>query len=400
MFSIQLKRLDFLILLCAALLLGHPEALAQSGMAPGAATRKFEEGSQAFDAGRFQEALRLLSSSMELEPSPNTRYLMARCYVALGKTATAYNHFKRAAQEADDRVSATNERRYAATRAAALAKVKELEAKVPRLSLLVPADAPSEYTVLLDGQAVPRPAWGTPIEVDPGQHQILASAPHYKRQQLSFELRPAEQRRLDIPLARMPTGALRIDLKNKPAGLAVSLDDNAVAPDEINKPQYLDVGSHRLVVRAPGYSDFEWKGFLQDGDEVVVPVALKAGGSGPPKWVTFVLGGTALAALAVGIAFGVKAQAAANEQQQFADPLLRSIAIQDSIRADAIVANVFFGVAGLLAINTAVVAATTKWGTRTSSKIDRQARRVPSFSIAPIITKDVHLPLLSLSRGF
>lgn len=138
--SAILSWLRTFLLLCGVLVANMPAALAQSGTAPGAATRKFEEGSKAFDAGRFQEALRLLSSSMELEPSPNTRYLMARCYVALGKTASAYNHFKRAAQEADDRVSATNEKRYAATRAAALAKVKELEAKVPRLTLQVPSE--------------------------------------------------------------------------------------------------------------------------------------------------------------------------------------------------------------------------------------------------------------------
>jgi len=376
--------------LCLALVLAvAPAVPAQADTAPGAATRKFEEGDRALQAGHFQAALKLFLASMELEPSPNTRFQIAACYLALGKSASAYSNFKRAAQEADDRASATGERRYIATRVAAQSKVRELEAKVPRVRLEVPADAPSDYTILLDGKPIPRPAWGDELEIDPGQHELVATAAHIKRHSLVFELRASERRRINIPLERLPTGTVRIHLKTKPAGLTVSIDDNAVSPEDLGKVQYLDVGNHKLVARAPGYSDFEWRGFLLDGDEVTVLVMLKPGGSGPPRWVTFALGGATLTTLAVGIGFGIKAQRAADEQLQMPDPLLRSIQTQDAIRTDAIIANVFYGIAGLMAINTAIVAATTKWPAASTPKSEKSSHQRPTFTLVPILMRDL-----------
>lgn len=350
---------------------------------PGAALRKFEEGSKDFSAGHYEQALKAFQASMELEPSPNTRFKIAKCFVALGKTASAYTSFKRAAQEAQDRVNATGEKRFLPTRDAALIEAAALESKVPKLTLVVPSDVPEGFVLSLDGSPLPQSLWALAVETDPGSHQIVAEGPRLKRYSLTLQLHQGEFRRIDIPFVRVATATLRLVFVSKPAGLAVSLDKQPVSPEQFDRPQFVDIGPHRLVVSAPGYRAFVWNRTLQDNETVAVSVALEASlaGSGVPKVAVFVVGGAALAALAVGIGFGVKAQSAANEQAAL-DPLRRSLMIQDSVRTDAILANVLFGVSGALGVTTGVLAAMARW--RTPSSERTQTASVRSWRVSPL----------------
>lgn len=57
---------------------------------------------------------------------------------------------------------------------------KEADDLAPRVSHLivsVPADAPKGTKVVLDGGSLAEPAWGTSLDVDPGDHSIHAEAP-------------------------------------------------------------------------------------------------------------------------------------------------------------------------------------------------------------------------------
>lgn len=354
---------------------------AQSAAA-GASMDKFEEGKQAFKAGRFTEALAAYQTSLALEPSPNTRFQIAKCYVALGKTASAYLNFKRAAQEAQDRVNATQEKRYAATREAALAEAETLVKKVPRLTLRTTATPPEGFSITLDGSAVPQPAWGLALEVDPGEHTAVATGPRIARFNQTFTLSEGEQKQIDIPLTKVPTANVRFEIKIKPAGLALSIDDQPLSPELYGKPQPLDVGTHRVVASAPGYSDFVWNGFLGDGDSTVVVIALRSQAGGPPKWATFFVGGLTIAAFAVGIGFGVKAKNAADEQLMLS-PLLRDPMIKDGVRTDGIIANSFFAIGGVLAINTVILAATTRWRTE-SAQAPKKGMKQAALPLIPM----------------
>lgn len=345
--------------LCAA---GQPVCAAP----PGAALRKFEEGTKAFASAHYDAALKAFLASMELEPSPNTRFKIAKCYVALGKTASAYVSFKRAAQEAQDRVNATGEKRFLPTRDAALAEAAALESRVPKLTLVVPSDIPEGFTLSVDGGNLPQSLWGMAVESDPGPHTIVAEGPRIKRINRTVDLHQGEFRRVDIPIIRMATATLRLVFETRPAGLAVSLDGQPLPPEQFDRPQFVDVGGHKLTVSAPGYLPFVWKKSLNDNESVAIPVALEAGagglGGGVPKVAVFVVGGAALVTLALGIGFGVKAQNAANGQLEL-DPLQRPAAAQDAIRTDAILANVLYGTAGALALTAGILAVTARWKT-------------------------------------
>jgi tetratricopeptide (TPR) repeat protein len=80
------------------------------------AMNKFDAGRTAFEAGQFEEALIAFQASNNLNPSPNSKLYIARCYRALRKVASAYTTYRMAAREAQDRLTASGEKRYAATR--------------------------------------------------------------------------------------------------------------------------------------------------------------------------------------------------------------------------------------------------------------------------------------------
>lgn len=368
--------------LCAA---GQPVGAAP----PGAALRKFEEGTKAFASAHYDAALKAFLASMELEPSPNTRFKIAKCYVALGKTASAYVSFKRAAQEAQDRVNATGEKRFLPTRDAALAEAAALENKVPKLTLVVPSDIPEGFTLSVDGGNLPQSLWGMAVESDPGRHTIVAEGPRIKRFNQTVDLHQGEFRRVDIPIVRIATATLRLVFETRPAGLAVSLDGQPLPPENFDRPQFVDVGSHKLTVSAPGYLPFVWKQSLHDNESISIPVALEAGaggGGGVPKVAVFVVGGAALVTLAIGIGFGVKAQSAADGQLAL-DPLLRPMAVQDAIRTDATIANVLYGTAGALALTAGILAVTARWKTPASGR-EKQGAAQASFRLLPALQRD------------
>jgi hypothetical protein len=334
---------------------------------PGVALKKFEEGVTAFAANNHAEALRLFQASMELEPSPNTRFKIAKCYLALGRTGSAYSEFRRAAKEAQDRINATGEQRFAPTKLAAENEAMLLSGQVPRIALALPAGLPAdvaaEITVSLDGSALPASVLGTDLEVDPGPHRVNAAGPRISPYEQSFEIAAAANQRIELAVVRRQSGNLFFSFIKRPVGLAVAIDTQPVASNLIDTPIPLGIGLHKIVVSAPGYLDFTAEKTLHDQETLPVPVNLTTAprqSGGIPKALTFVLGGTTLALLGIGIGYGVKAQNTADEQMALS-PLFRDANVREGVRQDATIANIFFGVSGGFAIATVAIAAATRW---------------------------------------
>ncbi len=331
-----------------------------------AALKHFEEGKKYYDAGEFELALASFQASLALLPSPNSRLYIGRCYRTLGKPASAYTSLRRAMREASDRLEATGEKRYTATRDVAAAEANELEPKVPRLMLRVPADLPPDFKLTLDGAEVPKEAWGTAVETDPGRHAITATAARHRPIEQSFELALGEQKTLDVKLARVPTATLSLSFPSRPAGLSVRVDRVAVDPSAVDRECEVDVGAHSVAVQAPGYDDFEWQGVLADHEsrkvEVrLVPTALPAARTaGTPKWVTLGVGAVGVVSLGVASVFAFQARSASNAEQA-KDPLERDPAEQGRIRSASTRANVLFVTGGVLVVGAGVLAFVTKW---------------------------------------
>ena len=330
--------------------------------APTAATAadvQYRRGSQAFAEKKYSEALTAFQASQELEPSPNTRFKIAQCYLLLQKTASAFVNFRRAASEAEGRLKATHEQRYELTRKAAILEAAAIESLVPRLTLAVPSDVPEGFRVLLDGTEIPRGAWGIAVETDPGTYALSSQGPRIKPQKQTLNLQPGQQLRVDVSLQRVATGTIKLSYKTKPMGLAVYLDSQPLMLEQFEAPHYLDVGKHKIRASAPGYADFTWSRSLADGDSRTVEIDLTPA-TGTPKWVFFSIGAATLVTAAVGVGFGVKAQSASNDEQ--AKPIIeRTDQARNAIRSDASAATIACSIAGAFGVTAAVLAFTTRW---------------------------------------
>lgn len=126
--------------------------------------------------GRYEEACQRLEASLKLDAAMAAQFRLAECYDRLGRFATAWRHYQKVITAA--RYSGMPEReRYARERAA------EVELRLTWLVIYVPPElaANAGLLVLQDGVVQPRETWGQREPVDPGTIQIRVEAPGLPR---------------------------------------------------------------------------------------------------------------------------------------------------------------------------------------------------------------------------
>lgn len=130
----------------------------------------FREGRALMEQEKIREACAKFAESYRLDRALGTLINLALCHEKEGRTATAWAEFNEAAAEAaaekDDREP------FARKHVAALA------AELPRLALAVAPEASAllSLEIRLDGAALGRAAWSSPLPIDPGEHEIRATA--------------------------------------------------------------------------------------------------------------------------------------------------------------------------------------------------------------------------------
>lgn len=163
-----------------------------------AADALYEEGTQLIRAKRYAEACAKLEASLELELGIGATLRLAYCYEMMGRTASASSRYK----EAEAMAQAAGDDR--AEEAADLAKKL-----APKLSLLALDVAPENVGVAVikrDGKVLDPATWGTALPVDPGEHEMEASAPGRVtwKARITIAAKPGTQR-MSIP-ALEPAG--------------------------------------------------------------------------------------------------------------------------------------------------------------------------------------------------
>lgn len=152
-------------------------ALALAGTARAADTQEiaaeklFDEGHALLIQKRWAEACEKLAASEALAPAGGTELNLGQCLEELGKTASAWGAFRKAAARA---------RAAHATQAEAVAnqRAATLEPRLRRLSVVVSTPAP-DLEIRIDGVVLARDAWGEGIPVDPGAHEVVATRPGF-----------------------------------------------------------------------------------------------------------------------------------------------------------------------------------------------------------------------------
>lgn len=177
---------------CAAalfVLLAHPvradEPPKGSADASNAAAAQalFDEAVHLMEAGRYGEACPKLATSQKLDPGAGTLLNLGTCYEKNGQTASAWATY----QEAENAARRASHDDWAER---AHAHVVALEPRLERLVVAVdPHSVAPGLVVHRDGTAVEASAWGVPIPVDPGIHEVRASAPGKRDWATTVELR-------------------------------------------------------------------------------------------------------------------------------------------------------------------------------------------------------------------
>src|SRR4051812_17855482 len=135
------------------------------------AQQLFNQGRELAKNNDWAAACPKFEASLRYDPALGTRLNLATCYEKVGKIASAWGIYRDAAELAG-KAGDPKRRDYALKQAVALEK------RLPRLTITASAQT-AGLAVTRDGVPIDPSAFGTPLYVDPGSHEIKASAPGF-----------------------------------------------------------------------------------------------------------------------------------------------------------------------------------------------------------------------------
>lgn len=218
--KLSLKRSRFVAAaLALSLLLPAGRAAAQSDEDKAAARVLATQGADALGAGKYAEALDLVSRAEQMFHAPTHLLLIARSQAGVGRLvaaketylklareelpATAPSAFKRAQQDGKDEMAA-------------------LEVNIGSLRIAVEGGGQQKFTVKMDDQPVSPALLGVYRPVDPGKHEIVVFPVGQPPVKSSLVLKNGEKKDVKLTIPDVV-----------PGGVPVSAIDN---PDAVPKP--------------------------------------------------------------------------------------------------------------------------------------------------------------------
>jgi hypothetical protein len=151
----------------------------------------FQRGVAAMERGDLATACADLAESQRLDPGGGTVLNLALCHEKAGRLATAWARYREAlgAAHRDARADRVT---FAETHLAAL------EPRLSHVTLTIAAPPPN-MRASVDGVELPSGVWDSGAPLDPGEHELRVDAPGRKSYRLSFTVREAETKRVDVP---------------------------------------------------------------------------------------------------------------------------------------------------------------------------------------------------------
>lgn len=224
----------------------------------GSGKNLYEEGVAAYGNKDYDTACAKFEQSYRAESAPSALFMFAKCERARGHLVAARRHFLRVAEtEIDDQAMVKHARGEAAT----------LATSIPKVTLRLASSAPTATVVLFDG--VPA-ATGTPVEIDPGSHEIVVNAPGHKSQNRSVVL--VEGQTLDIEVSPGPPSVNSLGLESE-ASSPVRVAGIVVTTIGATLGATAAVTSIWIAVGCDGESDEHAFGCSRDGDSYASPYA-------------------------------------------------------------------------------------------------------------------------------
>lgn len=132
-----------------------------------------------------------LEASFKTDRAEATLEQLAQCREKEGKVAQAWGWYSDLVSRAVQTGQADREKQMRD-------KVAELEKKIPHVTLKL-AGRDEITQIRIDGQPLGRPAWGTPLALDPGPHVFSFGGPGPEKAERRILLKESEDLALDIP---------------------------------------------------------------------------------------------------------------------------------------------------------------------------------------------------------
>lgn len=192
-------------------------------------TELFREGRELLAQGRFREACEKFDASLALRRAPGTLLNIGSCRAAQGDLVGAMDAFSAAVSLAQQ--EPPSDARQAQIEAGRR-QLDDLRARVAHVMVIAPEGA--EVRLTLDGEPLTRP--GQWQAVNPGSHQLEATAPNAERFEQTLSLTEGESRRIEIPalapVASAPAASAPAPVAEKGPSAPAPLFDGAMAARE------------------------------------------------------------------------------------------------------------------------------------------------------------------------
>lgn len=160
-------------------------------------------GADAFQAGRYQEALDRFQRAEAVVHSPVHLVYMAKAQIQLGQLVEAQEKLLAVSRET---LPAGAPEQFAKAKEEVEPLLAQLEPRIPQLTVTVQGADPGATKVTMDGKEVPTAFVGVPRPVNPGEHKFEATAPGLTGQ-ASITLAEGERQSVEIQLTAAPGGA-------------------------------------------------------------------------------------------------------------------------------------------------------------------------------------------------
>jgi hypothetical protein len=155
-------------------------------------------GAEAFDKQDYATALDRFQRAESLYKVPSIAVMIARCLARQGRVVEAVDKYEETLRMPLDAAAPEAFQRAVAE---AAAEVEPARARVARIELRLPADAPPKTVVTLDDKPVPAALLGVPTPVDPGVLHLAARAPGREPYTNDIALAEGARQTVEITLA-------------------------------------------------------------------------------------------------------------------------------------------------------------------------------------------------------
>ena len=207
------------------------------------AAKLFREAEKALSEGNTAEGCSKYAQSLELDALGNTALELGNCYEKLGRTASAFRAFGRAADLAHQEKRSDRE-------SAARSKRNALSSRLPMLTvnLSAAAKAVSGLEVRVSGEVLPADQLGKPWAVDPGDARVVATAAGFAPFETTVAMKASDKKTTEIGelAAAAPEPPAPVPAEMEPSPLPLPAPDAAAPDPEATEPS--EIGSAGRVV--------------------------------------------------------------------------------------------------------------------------------------------------------